>query len=242
VNHDRVEHASFATTHWSVVLEAGRGAGDGAAEALERLCAAYWYPLYAFVRRRGASPQDAEDLTQEFFLRLLDRGSLSTVQREGGRFRSFLLTAFKRFLANEHERRQTLKRGGGHAPISLDELSPEERYRAEPLETLSPEVLFDRRWAGTLLDRAMSRLRAEQVEAGKGRLFERLKPCLSGGEETGAYAPLAGELGMSEDAIKMTAHRLRRRYGELLRAEVAQTVSTAAEIEEELRYLIAATR
>src|SRR5262245_26085439 len=199
MNADESEQLSqpgiFATTHWSVVLAVGAAADGRASEALEQLCRAYWYPLYAYVRRRGFSPEDAEDLTQEFFVLLLDRDSLATIKREGGRFRSFLLTALKRFLVNEHERQQALKRGGGQAHFSLDELVPEERYRFEPIEQVTLEILFERRWASTLLDLAMSRLRTEYAATEKERLFERLKPCLSGAEDRTAYAELATEFG-----------------------------------------------
>jgi len=232
----------FATTHWSVVLKAAGTESRAAEEALEQLCRMYWYPLYAYVRRCGFSPADAEDLTQGFFVALLDRNSLAGIKREGGRFRSFLLTALKRFLVNEHERQQTAKRGGGRMHFSLDELAPEERYQFEPVDHLTPDVLFERRWASTLLELAMTRLRTEYVEAGKDQLFQRLQPCLAGAEDRVAYAALAKELGMTENAIKMAAHRLRRRYGEILRAEVAQTVFTSAEIDDELRHLIASAR
>jgi len=232
----------LATTHWSIVLRAGWIESQAAEEALEQLCRMYWYPLYAYVRRCGFSPADAEDLTQGFFVLLLDRNSLAGIKREGGRFRSFLLTALKRFLVNERERQQTAKRGGGRMHFSLDELAPEERYQFEPVDHVTPDVLFERRWASTLLELAMSRLRTEYVEAGKGQLFQRLQPCLSGADDRVAYAAIAEELGMTEGAVKMAAHRLRRRYGEVLRAEVAQTVFTTAEIDDELRYLIASAR
>jgi RNA polymerase sigma-70 factor (ECF subfamily) len=225
-----------------VVLAAGRSDSPQAIEALEKLCRVYWYPLYAYVRRRGHDAHDAEDLTQEFFARLLDSNSLSNIQREGGKFRSFLLTALKRFLANDWERQQTQKRGAGQRVISLDEMDPEARYRVELADPASPDVLFERSWATTVLEQVLTRLGAEYAGERKFELFERLQPCLTGAESLITYSQLASELNLTEAAVKMSVHRLRRRYGELLRLEIAQTVVNPSEIEEEIRALLAAAK
>ena len=227
----------FHTTHWSMVLHA-RGDSAGAQAALAKLCAAYWYPLYAFVRRQGLGEHDAQDLTQEFFARLLQKGWLGDVERERGRFRSFLLAAMKHFLANEWDRSRAKKRGGGVATIALDAMSAETRYRHEPADTQTAEKLFDRRWAMTLLDQVLARLRAEMLAAGKLADFDALKFCLSG--EKTAYAEVARTLDMSEGAVKVAVHRLRERYRALLRAEIAETVATPEEIDGELRHLLTA--
>ena len=227
----------FHTTHWSMVLHA-RGDSAGAQAALAKLCAAYWYPLYAFVRRQGLGEHDAQDLTQEFFARLLQKGWLGDVERERGRFRSFLLAAMKHFLANEWDRSRAKKRGGGVATLALDAMSAETRYRHEPADTQTAEKLFDRRWAMTLLDQVLARLRAEMLAAGKLADFDALKFCLSG--EKTAYAEVARTLDMSEGAVKVAVHRMRERYRALLRAEVAETVAGPEEIEDELRALLAA--
>ena len=220
-----------------MVLHA-RGDSAGAQAALAKLCAAYWYPLYAFVRRQGLGEHDAQDLTQEFFARLLQKGWLGDVERERGRFRSFLLAAMKHFLANEWDRSRAKKRGGGVATLALDAMSAETRYRHEPADTQTAEKLFDRRWALTLLDQVLARLRAEMLAAGKLADFDALKFCLSG--EKTAYAEVARTLGMSEGAVKVAVHRLRERYRALLRAEIAETVATSDEIDGELRHLLAA--
>ncbi|MSU61853.1 MAG: sigma-70 family RNA polymerase sigma factor [Pedosphaera sp.] len=230
--------ASFATTHWSVVLGAGQEDSSAASESLEKLCRTYWYPLYAYIRRSGRDPHTAEDLTQEFFLRLLEKNYLKNIQREGGRFRSYLLTALKHFLINEHQARIVARRGGGQPLLSLDELQAEARYQVETADPATPENLFDQRWASMLLQQAMERLRADYAADGKVDLFDQLKPYLTGAEHTQAYADLAARLGMSEDALKMAVFRLRKRYGAALRAEVAQTVTGPHEIEEEIRHLI----
>ncbi len=230
--------AEFATTHWSVVLAAGDSNSPAAAESLEALCRTYWFPLYAYVRRRGYRPEEAQDLTQEFFARLLARKAFEHLTREGGKFRSFLLKALNRFLVNEWERHQAQKRDERKIAFSLDGLDPESRYRFEPAEEMSPELLFDRKWAATLLDQAMNRLRGEYAAEGKAELFQRLQPCLTGAQCTLPYAALARQSGVSEGAVKMAVQRLRRRYGELLRAEVAHTVSSPHEVAEEIRGLI----
>jgi RNA polymerase sigma-70 factor (ECF subfamily) len=232
----------FASTRWSLVVAAGQRDGPESEAALASLCRLYWYPLYAYARRHLPNPEDAQDLTQEFFARLLEKDYLRQVDRQRGRFRSFLLTAFKHFLAKERERAGAQKRGGGRKPLPLDFQSGEQRYQREPSHAATAEALYERGWALTLLEQALARLREEQTGAGKGRLFECLKGTLTGADAARPYAELAAELGLSAEAIKVTVHRLRRRYGELLRAEIAQTVTTAEEVEDELRDLFAAVR
>jgi RNA polymerase sigma-70 factor (ECF subfamily) len=229
----------FATTHWSVVLAAADGQSPRAGEALETLCCAYWYPLYAFLRRDGQRPEDAEDLTQAFFARLLERNYLAQVGREKGRFRSFLLAALKHFLCHEHDKQRAQKRGAGSEFISLDAASAEERYQLEPVEERSPDKLFERRWAMTVLDQAAARLRESYAAEGKAALYEELKPFLSGDKAAPPYAEVATRLGLSESAVKSAIHRLRVRQREVIREQVAHTVSTAAEIDDEIRHLIA---
>ena len=204
---------------------------------MEKLCTTYWYPLYAFVRRRGHSAHDAQDLTQGFFARLLEKKDLASVDRARGRFRSFLLAALDHFLINEWHRARTQKRGGATVLFSFDALDAESRLRHEPA-TDSPEQIYDRRWAMTLLDQVMARLRTEMAGAGKLAHFEALKFCLTG--ERTAYAEVGARLAMSEGAVKVAVHRLRERYRALLRAEIAETVATPEEIEDELRALLAA--
>jgi RNA polymerase sigma-70 factor (ECF subfamily) len=227
----------FATTHWSIVLAAQRSDPGRAHAALSKLCQTYWYPLYAFVRRQGRSPEDAQDLTQEFFARLLAKNYLAEVAREKGKFRSFLLAALKHFLANEWDRAQAAKRGGGQVLISLDDTDAESRYRLEPADPMSADKIFERRWAMTLLEQVLNRLRHEHLRAGKAELYEQLKVCLSGARDSAPYAELAARLKLTEGAVKVAVHRLRQRYRELLRDEIAQTVSGPAEVEEELRHL-----
>jgi len=222
-----------------MVLAAGDSAAPGAQEALEELCRAYWYPLYAYVRRRGHSPEDSQDLTQAFFARFLAKKYLRGADPERGRFRSFLLTSLKHFLVNEWEKERAEKRGGSHTVLSWDEQSPEDRYRAEPSDHLTPDRVFEKRWAVALLDNVLTRLRGEFSASNKLRLFEELKVFLWGGQDGRSYAELAGQLGTSEGAIKVSVHRLRQRYLEVLRAEVAQTLASRSDVEAELRYLIA---
>jgi RNA polymerase sigma-70 factor (ECF subfamily) len=236
------EGGSFATTHWSVVLTAGGNDSPEASQALERLCHAYWYPLYAYVRRKGHSPHDAQDLVQEFFAHFLERNYLQHADRNRGRFRSFLLTSLQRFLINEWHKSKRQKRGGSEASFSLDEARAESRLAGEPATEQPPDSLYDRGWAVVLLERALTALRSEFMQAGKRELFERLKVYVWGERNTLPYATMAEQLGMSETAVKVAVHRLRLRYGELLRAEIAQTVATPAEIEEELRYLVSVIR
>ena len=227
----------FETTRWSLVLAAGGDASTEARVALATLCEAYWYPLYAYVRRQGYEAEDAQDLTQAFFARLLEKHHVHDARRERGRFRSFLLAAMKHFLLNEVQHRRALKRGGGQALRSLDAETAEGRYRRELTDTCTPEVLFDRGWACAVLDRVLARLRGEWAEAGKTVEFDHLKPCLTGESRERGYRELGRALGLSEGAVKVTVHRLRRRYRYLLREEIAETVLTEAGVEEEIQHL-----
>ena len=228
----------FTATHWSVVLTAGDGDSPRARAALETLCRSYWYPLYAFVRRMGQSPHDAEDSVQGFFALCLEKNYLASAQKEKGRFRSFLLLALKRYLAKEREKLLAQKRGGGQKAIALDGLTAEQRYALEPAEHLSADKLFERRWALTLLEQVLSRLRDEQA-AGRRAAFEELKEFLLAGGRGTPYQALATRLGLSKGAVKVAVHRLRQRYRELLEEEIGNTVAFSQEIEEERRYLLA---
>jgi DNA-directed RNA polymerase specialized sigma24 family protein len=230
----------FATTHWSVVMAAGQEPSPQCSEALNKLCRTYWYPLYAYARRKGHGPEDAQDLTQEFFARLLKKNYLREVHPDKGRFRSFLLACFNHFLAKEWHKGQAAIRGGGCAPISLDGERAEGRYLLEPVDLATPEQLFDRRWAMTLLESTMGRLRAECDAHGKGPLFEAVKDVLTGERSQEGYAALAARLGTTEDALKKAIQRMRARYGQLLRDEVAQTLTNPADLDGELRSLFAA--
>ena len=230
----------FVTTHWSVVLTAGRNDTTRAHDALARLCQTYWHPLYAYVRRVGNSPHDAQDLTQEFFARLLEKNYLAAADESRGRFRSFLLAALKHFLANEWDKARAQKRGGGQIPIPIDVGTAETSCGFEPVDRLSAEKIYERRWALTLLAQVLRRLREEYVRAGREKLFEQLKPTLTEASRTVRYAEMAGHLGLSEGAVKVAVHRLRQRYREVLRAEIADTVDSPAEVEDELRNLFSA--
>ncbi len=231
--------AQFDQTHRSVVLSAaGRQNPSRAAAALEKLCGVYWRPLYAYIRRQGESPHDAQDLTQEFFLRLLKKDWLNAVDQGKGRFRSFLLAALRHFLCNERDRARAQKRGGGQLPLPLDFAGAETHLGFQPAENATPETLFERHWATTLLEEALARLRQEYASQGKESLFEQLKTTLTEGRGSVAYPALAASLKMSEAAVKMAVHRLRERYRECLRAEIAQTVATPGEIEDELRHVM----
>lgn len=230
----------FDTTHWSVVLAAGAQETTQAGAALETLCRTYWYPLYAYVRRKGHGPEDAQDLTQEFFARLLAKDYLRLADRERGRFRSFLLKSLQHFLVNEWVRGQARKRGGGEKPIPLDEALAERLYLQEPAAALPAESLYDKRWAVTLLDRALERLGADYAAAGKRGLFDQFKGLLLTEGSGEIYREKALQTGMSEGAAKVALHRLRQRFGGAVRAEIAQTVATPAEVEEELRCLLSA--
>jgi len=237
-DHSPASAREFATTHWSVVLTAGQRDSAHAAAALEKLCRAYWYPLYAYVRRRGYSPEDAEDRTQSFFVRLLEGKLLPHASPQRGRFRSFLLTALQNFLSDEHDRAAALKRGGGQPLISLDSLDGEARYALEPADDVSPDRLFERRWATTVLEGAWTRLEAEYAADGKVDLFRELRRFNSAHEGAPGYAEAAGKLGLPENTVKSLVHRMKRRYRVLLRAEIAHTVADPAEIDEEIRYLL----
>jgi RNA polymerase sigma factor (sigma-70 family) len=229
--------AWFVTTHWSQVVAAGHGDTPGARDALGRFCATYWYPLYAYVRRCGRSPEDAQDLTQEFFARLISSNRLGMADQKRGRFRSFLLSAMNNFLSDEWDKNRAKKRGGGQTLLNLD--SAEARYAREPVDSVTPEQIFERRWALTLLDDVVNRLRAEYDVEGKTKLFKALKPCLVGDRAEQPYVDLGRKLGLSESAVKSAVHRLRRRYRNLLRNAIAQTVSPPEEVDEELSYLFA---
>lgn len=230
----------FATTHWTAVLAAGRGTSGQAQAALEELCGTYWYPLYAYVRRHGHSREDAEDLTQGFFARLLEKNYLEGVTNEKGKFRSFLLMALKRFLANEWDRANRQKRGGGVLPLSLDWQDAETRYQINPADNLSPDKLYDRAWAVIVLERVITRLQAESRAEGKAAWFEQLKPFLMVGKGEIPYAQAAAAMKMSEGAVRVAVHRFRKRYRELLRDEIAQTLANPAQADDELQALFAA--
>jgi RNA polymerase sigma-70 factor (ECF subfamily) len=230
----------FATTHWSLVLAARDRAEPGAADALASLCALYWYPLYAYVRRSGRGADDAHDLTQEFFARLLEKDFLAAVDRGKGKFRSFLLAACKHFLANQRDRDRAGKRGRGRPILSLDAADAEGRYRAEPADGLTAEKLFERRWALALLQQVMARLRGDFEAKDKGQVFDRLRGFLVGEKESGGHRQAAAELGLSEGAVKVLVHRLRQRYRELLHEEIGRTAGTPEEITDEVRDLFAA--
>jgi RNA polymerase sigma-70 factor (ECF subfamily) len=229
--------AEFRTTHWSVVLQAGKEDAPGSAEALERLCRSYWYPIYAFVRRRGQSPHEAEDLVQGFFAGLLRRKGLGTVDPAHGRFRSFLLASLNNHLSHEREKGQRQKRGCGAELLSLDAQTEEEKYLAEPHHELTPERLFEKRWAEVVLERVVKRVRADFIAAGHEERFEVLKDFLLG-EPTGlSYEDAGQKLGLSVSAVTSAIYRMRSRYREFFRDEIAQTVSDAAEVDEEIRHL-----
>ncbi len=229
---------SFRTTHWSVVLAASDVHSPQSEAALEKLCRTYWFPIYSYIRRQGHGPCEAQDLTQEFFYKLLGSGSLRAVEPGKGQFRSFLLAAARHFLANEWDRANRLKRGGGFKIFSWDGLEPEERYLLEPVETTPMEQAFDRQWAQSLVAETLARLRAECAHEGSERRFDVLKAFLSGADL--AYAAAAKELALSESAVRSAIHRLRQRYAELFRAEVANTVPHPEDVEAEIRHLFAA--
>jgi RNA polymerase sigma-70 factor (ECF subfamily) len=230
----------FATTHWSLILAARDGDAPAARLALARLCEAYWYPLYAYVRRRGHGADDAQDLTQDFFARLLARDFLGSLDPARGRFRAFLLAACNNFLANEYDRSHAQKRGGGVASLSLDLAAAEGRYGREPSHEMTPEKLFQRRWALTLLDRVLARLREDYTGRGKGPLFDHLRVFLAGEQGAPSHAAAADGLGMTAGAVKVAVHRLRQQYRDLLRAEIAHTVEAPEQVDEEIRDLFAA--
>jgi RNA polymerase sigma factor (sigma-70 family) len=233
--------AQFATTHWSLVLEA-RGSSPQSQSALEELCRCYWYPVYAFLRRRGSSPEDSSDLTQGFFATLLEKEYLDDVDRQKGRFRTFLLTAVSRFASKAHQREHAQKRGGGRKLLSLDVSEGECRYQHEPVDDWTPEKIFARRWALTILDGALARLRNDHEESGRTALYEALKVYLTGDSGAPPLAEVASRLSMTEGAVKVAVHRLRERYRQALREETGQTVAEPADVEDELKTLLAALR
>lgn len=232
--------AAFRTTHWSVVLAAGDDAAAESANALERLCAIYWFPIYTYLRRQNYSRDDAQDLTQSFLAHLLANHRLRTVHPEKGKFRSFLLGSLKNFLANEWNKNNALKRGGQFTLISLDADLTEDRFKREPWHEATPEKAFERSWALMLLDSVLAGLREEYTAEGKAVLFDGIQIYLSGDKGAVPYAEMAARLDLSESALKMSVLRMRRRFGELLRAEIANTVSQPDEIDEEIRCLFAA--
>jgi RNA polymerase sigma factor (sigma-70 family) len=230
----------FATTHWSVILTAGKEIDSPhAREALETLCRTYWYPLYAYVRRQGHAPEDAEDLTQAFFARLLEKKYVANARRERGRFRTFLLTSLKRFLVNDWHRACTARRGRGQPVISFDGLDAESRLLLEPADDGAPELTFERHWAEAVLAKVLARVETEFRTAGKAEQFAVLKGFLGADHAPPSYAKASEELGLNEAAVKMAVSRLRGRYRELLREELAHTVARPEDVDEELRHLIA---
>lgn len=232
--------ARFHTTRWTLVAAAGAGDRAEARRALGELCQRYWFPLYAYLRRRGHSVSEAQDLTQGFFAFLLEKGALAAADRERGRFRSFLLASLNNYVANEWHRERAVKRGGGRSPLSLDFEAAEERYRLQPAEGASPEELYDRQWAVTQLDRVLRRLEEEAIAAGTVERFGALKAYLVGGDAGAPYREVADRLAMSESAVKVAVHRLRHRFGRLLREQVAETLAEPSRIDEEIRNLLAA--
>jgi RNA polymerase sigma-70 factor (ECF subfamily) len=229
--------SDFRTTHWSLVIDAGQRGEKSAEAALAELCQHYWYPLYAYVRRRVGDMSEAQDLTQEFFARLLEKNVLAAASQERGRFRSFLLAAMKNFLANEWDKAKAAKRGGGRRPSPLMFDTAESRLSFEPTHDLTPERLYERQWALTLLELVVDRLEREFAAAGKQAQFATLRPAIAGSQVAIDYAAAASQLNMSEDAVRQAAHRLRRRYREILREELAQTVADRADVDDEIRAL-----
>jgi DNA-directed RNA polymerase specialized sigma24 family protein len=235
----RPSSAVFATTHWSVVLAAGHSSAPGAQEALETLCRTYWYPLYVYVRGQGQSAHDAQDLTQEFFARLLEKKYLRLADSDRGKFRAFLLKSLKHFLVNEWEKARAQKRGGGQCPIPLDAEIAESRFAAEPVQAMTMDQIYEKRWALTLIETVLARLRESYQGGERLPVFEALKGFIWGDPATLSHSEVASRLALTEGALKVAVHRLRGRYRELLRAEIAQTVSTPGEVDEELQHLAA---
>src|SRR5262249_18517432 len=232
---------AFTTTHWSVVMEA-QGESPAAQEALEKLCRMYWRPIYSFVRRQGVTPADAEDLTQGFFASLLEHKNLNAVSKEQGRLRSYLLGALKYFLGEERRRAMAIKRGKGRRLIPLEELRADERFQVEPADPVTAELIYERRWASTVLECVLGRLKDEYQRAGNAALFDSLKELLPGEPDAPRHKDIAAQLGMTENAVRQAFYRFRQRYQSLLREEIAQTVATPGDIEDELRHLIAIVR
>jgi RNA polymerase sigma factor (sigma-70 family) len=233
--------AQFTSTHWSVVVEA-QGESPAAQAALEKLCRSYWQPIYSFVQRQGIGQAEAEDLTQAFFADLLEHRSLTAVRKEKGRFRSYLLGALKHFLADERRRAMAIKRGKGQRLIPLEELSADEGVEGEPTDPVTAEQIYERRWASTVLDRVLSLLKNEYGAAGNAALFDSLKQLLPDEPGAPSQADIAGQLGMTDNAVRQAFHRFRQRYQLLLREEIAHTVATPGDVEDELRHLIAVVR
>jgi len=233
--------AAFTTTHWGVVLEA-QGESPAAQEALEKLCRTYWRPIYSFVRRQGIASAEAEDLTQGFFASLLEHRNLDAVRREQGRLRSYLLGALKYFLGEERRRAMAIKRGKGQRLIPLEELRADERFAIEPADPVTADLIYERRWASTVLDRVLNLLKDEYQIAGNAVLFDSLKQLLPGEPDAPPQKDVAAQLGMSENAVRQAFYRFRQRYQSLLRGEIAHTVATPGDIEDELRHLIAVIR
>jgi RNA polymerase sigma-70 factor (ECF subfamily) len=239
----RAGHYRFDSTQWSLVLSAAQGSSPEADQALSILCSVYWPPLYAYIRRKGYAVPEAQDLTQAFFVRLMEKNYLQDVQRGRGKFRSFLLASLKHFLANEWDRAQTQKRGGGISIVPLEMESAEEQYIAERTDYLTPEKIYERRWALTLIDRVFRQLEKEFEVSGRTPIFAQLKTFITESENRIPHRQIAAELGMTEGAVKVAVHRLRRRYRDLMRAEVGRTIASPAnsdEVDDELRYLLSA--
>jgi RNA polymerase sigma factor (sigma-70 family) len=232
----------FETTNWSLILQATAGSSTAARGALARLFEAYWLPVYAFIRRKGHSAVDAEDLTQAYFARFFEKDYLADFRPEAGRFRTFLRASVSHFLANEWDRARAQKRGGGRAPVSIDAATAEERLRLEPVDRLTPEAIFERQWAAAVLARCLDLLRQEQASTGGRDRFERLKPFLGGDEEASSYEAVARALGLTESAVRVAVYRLRKRFCAVLREEVGRTVGTPAEVDGEIRWLLEAVR
>ena len=239
---NEIDHRSdpqwFATTHWSTLVSAGQSNSSHPSVAIEKLCRAYWPPLYSYIRRQGHSPADAQDLTQAFFAKLLEKNFWARADRQKGRFRSFLLTALRQFLADEGDRVRTAKRGGGFSFVSIDEQTGEGQFLEGMSHNLNSEQQFDRQWAATVLLEARAKLRQECVASGKSGLYDRVSLVDGKNESSLPYAVIAQELGMSVGGLKSAVSRLRQRYGQLVREEVARTVSSPGEVEEEIRHLL----
>jgi DNA-directed RNA polymerase specialized sigma24 family protein len=232
--------ARFETTQWSLVLAAGQGGSPTAEQALARLCALYWYPVFAFVRRKGHAAEDAQDLTQGFFARLIEKGDLGDADRSRGRFRTFLLTACQHYLANEHDRELTQKRGGGIAPVPIDAAVAERRYERAFAHDETPERVYDRQWCLTLLDGVFEALRADYAESGRAELFDRLKDFVNADEDAGTHADAARDLNTTAGAVKVAVHRMRTRFREELLRRVGDTLGPGQDVEDEIRYLLTA--
>jgi len=236
-SNDGAKRGQFPLTRWSVVVQA-QADDAGAEKALSELCETYWFPLYVYARRVGNSPADAEDLTQAFFAKLIEKGYIGQVDRERGKLRTFLLTSMKNFLSDEWDKTQALKRGGGHSFIAIDQVDAEQRYALEPRDEESPDRMFEKRWALTLLENIVNELREEFEASGKGEIFAALQSFLAWNSADESYKEAAEKVGISENAARVTVFRMRKRFGELMRRNIADTVATEAEVETELNYLM----